>query len=76
MLSNVSKLLLAHRAENKRLRDVLMEGESWPLRDVLAKLVEASEILLHQKNYDGHGWEQISHAVDRAKAALAKWPQP
>ncbi len=60
---------------HERLRAVLMEGESWPLRDVITKLVEASEILLHQKNYDGHGWEQISHAVDRAKVALANWPK-
>lgn len=52
----------------------LMEDQSWPLRDVLAKLIEASEILMHQKNYDGHGWEQISHAIERGKVALLAWP--
>lgn len=39
----------------------------WPLRDVLAKLVEAAEILLHRCDYDGHGYEEILAAVDAAK---------
>lgn len=60
--------------EHERLRAVLMEHEPWPLRDVLAKLVEAGDILMHEKNYDGHGWEQISHAIERGKAALSSWP--
>lgn len=42
----------------------------WPLKDVLAKLIEATEILLHQKNYDGHGWEEISHCVQRGKEII------
>ncbi len=45
--------------------------EPWPLWDVLDKLVEASDILLHQHNYDGHGWEEIHHAVKRAKEISA-----
>lgn len=44
--------------------------EPWPIHDVVSKLVEASEILLHKKNYDGHGWEEISHAVAYAKQWL------
>ena len=39
----------------------------WTLKDVLNKLIEASEILLHKKNYDRHGWEEISHCVKRGK---------
>ena len=39
----------------------------WPFRDVLAKLVEAAEILLHRCDYDGHGYEEILAAVDAAK---------
>lgn len=42
----------------------------WPLKDVLNKLIEATEILLHQKNYDGHGWEEISHCVQRGKEII------
>lgn len=41
--------------------------EAWPLVDVLKKLTEASDILLKQKNYDGHGWEEIYHATEKAK---------
>lgn len=41
----------------------------WPLRDVVAKLVEASDLLLDHCNYDGHGWELISGARSEAK----KW---
>lgn len=48
-----------------------MMDEPWPLRDILAKLVEAADILLDEKDYDGHGWEQIAGCRDRAKAILA-----
>jgi hypothetical protein len=41
----------------------------WPLRDIVAKLVEAADILLDDKSYDGHGWEQIQVA----KTEAAKW---
>ncbi len=40
---------------------------AWPVNDVLSKLVEAAEILLHQCDYDGHGYEEIAEAVQRAK---------
>lgn len=40
---------------------------SWPITEVLSKLIEASEILLEKKDYDGHGWEEISYATKRAK---------
>jgi len=47
--------------------EILNKSEPWPLRNILSKLVEASEILLHDKNYDGHGWENISVCADLAK---------
>ena len=47
--------------------DVLGLSEPYSLDSVLEKLIEASEILLHQKNYDGHGWEIISEAVTQAR---------
>ncbi len=34
----------------------------WPLCEVLDKLCEAADILLSEKNYDGHGWELIAAA--------------
>ena len=40
---------------------------SWPPRDCVAKLIEASNILLNDKNYDGHGYEEICAARDAAK---------
>lgn len=49
----------------------LLMDEPWPLRDILAKLVEAADILLDDKDYDGHGWEEIAGCRDRAKAILA-----
>lgn len=49
---------------------VLAENEPWSLYEVLKKLVEASEILLIKKDYDGHGWEEISHAVKRGKEII------
>ena len=46
--------------------------QTWPTRDVLNKLIEASEILLHKKDYDGHGWEEIAHCVDLAKGIVKR----
>jgi hypothetical protein len=45
--------------------------EAWPLVDVLKKLIEASEILLHKKDYDGHGWEEMEHCVKRGKEIVS-----
>lgn len=39
----------------------------WDTDSILKKLIEASEILLHKKNYDGHGYELINHAIYHAK---------
>jgi len=38
-------------------------SEPYTLPHVLSKLIEASNILLHDKNYDGTGWEIISHCT-------------
>ncbi len=58
----------------EELRGILLLEQPWPLRDSLLKLIEAAEILLNEKNYDGDGWEQIQHAAEAAKKALANWP--
>jgi hypothetical protein len=44
---------------------------AWPLVDVLDKLIEGTEILLNKKNYDGHGWEEISLAVKKGKEVVS-----
>lgn len=49
------------------IAEIIGADQPWPLRDVLNKLIEASDILLHNKSYDGHGWEEISHAVERGR---------
>ena len=54
-------------ASESALSDLLCEHiDPWPLKDVLSKLVEAANILLKDHDYDGHGWEQIQSARDRA----------
>lgn len=40
-----------------------LNDQPWPLRDIVLKLCEAAEILLHGKDYDEHGHEQIAHAL-------------
>lgn len=47
----------------------------WPLRDVLAKLATAAEILLRDRDYDAHGWEIISHALKAARMMLGRAEQ-
>lgn len=64
----------ARLKRNESMRPILMEDTPWPLRDTLAKLIEAGEILLHRQNYDSDGYEQIGHAIKSAKQALARWP--
>lgn len=49
------------------IAEIIGADQPWPLRDVLNKLIEASDILLHNKSYDGHGWEEISHAAERGR---------
>jgi hypothetical protein len=47
------------------------EDEPWSLRECVLKLVEAADILLHQKDYDGMHWELIQSAWTHAKEYLA-----
>jgi hypothetical protein len=38
----------------------------YSLDSVLEKLIETSDILMHQKNYDGNGWEILKEAREQA----------
>lgn len=51
------------------------DATPWPARDVVAKLVEASDILLDEHDYDGHGHELIAEARRVARAWLRQNPQ-
>lgn len=39
----------------------------YPLEDILDQLIGASNLLLHEKNYDGHAHEIIKEATEAAK---------
>lgn len=47
-----------------------LADEPWPMVGIVAKLVEAADILLDEHSYDGHGWEEIEHCRTRAKQVL------
>jgi len=47
----------------------------WPIQDIIKKLVEAADILLICKNYDGHGYEEINAARDAAVEWLKSFPE-
>ncbi|KKL74550.1 hypothetical protein LCGC14_2063820, partial [marine sediment metagenome] len=40
---------------------------AWPPRDIVEKLTIAADVLLHKKDYDGHGWEGIEYCWRLAK---------
>jgi hypothetical protein len=49
----------------------------WPTPDVISKLIWAAEYLLHEKNYDRHGYEEVDMCVKRAKEILKRLePKP
>lgn len=57
----------------EKMEESLCLKDAWSLPEVLNKLIEASDILLDKKNYDGHGWEEISHARSKAKFILEQF---
>ena len=48
----------------------LNETNAWDTISVISKLAEAADILLHKKDYDGHGWEEIGIAQKRGLEIL------
>lgn len=47
-------------------------GSPWPARDIVAKLVEAADLILDHCDYDGDGWE----AIHTARAHAREWLIP
>lgn len=56
---------------NSKEGSLLGLNESWPLKDIISKLIEASEILLNYHSYDGQGYEEIQLCVAKAKEKIA-----
>lgn len=53
---------------NFAIKEILnFDSEAYPLKNVLQKLIDASEYLLHKKNYDGIDYEEIETCVLKAK---------
>ena len=48
------------------------EDNPWPTVDVLTKLIEATEYLLHHNNYDGQWHEEYQLCVKRGKEIIVK----
>lgn len=62
---------IADNYNNLTVNEIVDVYNSWPLPDVLAKLVEATDHLLNVRNYDLTGWEEVSHCVKRGREILA-----
>lgn len=54
----------------EKVSEIYLLNSPWPSNDVIRKLCEATKILLHEKNYDGHGYEQIQKCLDVAEKYL------
>lgn len=46
--------------------------DHWDTYSIIEKLIEACNILLHKKDYDGHGWELIDTAKNKAVELLTQ----
>ena len=69
----VARALAIAEQEKQALRQELLAlGTPYPVHSMLAKLADAADILLREKDYDGHGHEEIGCARDAARAYLAK----
>lgn len=62
----------ALKLEVDKLKEAFGLNEPWPVTAVLEKLVFAADFLLSQYNYDGQGWEDISHCTDVASEMITK----
>lgn len=54
------------------MESAMATADPWPTKDVISKLIEAAELLLHRHDYDGHGYEEIAAAVERAKQIISE----
>src|SRR5690606_31284761 len=81
LISALSESELANKVEDleeelERYRNVLQMYEPWSLPEILKKLIESADILLHDKNYDGLGWEEHEYAFRKGKELLKTLTEP
>lgn len=50
-----------------RSKHILENNSAWSLRDVIKRLCKATDILLHEKDYDGQGYEEMELCLKLAK---------
>lgn len=59
------------RQVSDKIKELFGSNQPWSLVDVLKKLVESTNILLHEKGYDGHGWEEMEICHNRGNEIIA-----
>lgn len=68
---DTSEILLPCSMEVDKLTDeILGLSNPYPLTDVLKRLINAAEYLLHKKSYDGGDYEEIEGCVIIAKETI------
>lgn len=70
ILNELAELIISNQSNKDNVDVPLNNGEPWNTHDVIAKLIEAADILLHKKDYDGHGWEEIEICYNKGKELL------
>jgi hypothetical protein len=67
MSENISDTNQAQQLrENAVITSFLGLDRPYSLDSVLDKLIQTSDILMHEKNYDGNGWEILREAREQA----------
>lgn len=49
---------------------ILGMATTFPTIDILKRLSDATDTLLHRHDYDGHGWEVIQYSMEAANARI------
>lgn len=75
--SKLQSLLSSPQQEKEEVFSLPLEIDNpWPTKDVLGKLIWASEYLLNEKSYDGHNHEEIRICIERGKDILKNIQPP
>jgi len=68
----LTKYRFSSKEQGEKEPNILGLDNAWPLKNVLEKLIEATNILLHNKSYDGQGYEEMQICVSRAKEIIGE----
>lgn len=60
---------------NKILEDLLGCDTAFPTIDILTRLIDATDKLLHHCSYDGTGWEVLQESMEFAKKRIEAFKQ-